>query len=111
MSYVFILLLGVMLAVPPARAQSGLHGDGHAGHHEEYSHWTQPGSGVSCCNDADCRPTVARPGADGWEAWDGHEWLPIPPRTVLPFHAKDGHSHLCEIDGEVYCFTPAEPRG
>lgn len=110
MRVVALALVLLAASCMPTIAQSGLHGDGHAEHHDEYSTWKQP-SGASCCSDADCRPTRARPGPDGWEAWDGNEWVPIPPEKVLPFHARDGRSHLCANAGSVYCFTPAEPKG
>jgi hypothetical protein len=93
-----------------AMAQSGAHG-GHAEHHDEYKTWRNVETGVSCCSARDCRSTTARPGVDGWEAWDGHGWLAIPEGALLPFHARDGRSHLCEINGQVFCFTPAETRG
>jgi hypothetical protein len=85
--------------------------DGHAEHHDEYQHWKQPGSGLSCCNDQDCRPTRAYLAEEGWRAWDGNRWLLVPPAAVLKLRAKDGRTHLCaNPDGHVYCFAPADPR-
>ena len=82
--------------------------------HGPYSDWTAPDNpALSCCNDSDCRPTRAYMGDDGlWRAWDGINWLTIPPGRVLPTdYAGDGRNHLCEKMGAVYCFSPGQPRG
>jgi hypothetical protein len=70
----------------PARAQSGMHGDGHAEMHETYKGWHPPGNpNTSCCSNADCRPTRAYVGDDGlWRAWNGLRWLTVPQSRVLP---------------------------
>lgn len=96
-----------------SRGQTGQHGDGHTAGHDAYKEWKQPGTGASCCNDADCRPTRAYMGDDGlWRAWDGHRWLTVPADKVLPTdHAKDGRSHFCEMNGVVFCFSPGQVRG
>lgn len=98
---------------PPAVAQSGEHGDGHAEMHDVYKNWHPPKNPyVSCCNNADCRPTRAFLADDGhWRAWNGSTWLVIPSERVLPTdYAGDGRSHLCEQEGYVYCFTPGQIR-
>lgn len=105
--------LSALCMVDVARAQSGQHGDGHAEMHGVYKEWRQPSNpAVSCCNDADCRPTRAYVGEDGlWRAWNGLKWLTIPAAKVLPTDlAGDGRNHLCELDEYVYCFSPAGPR-
>ena len=82
--------------------------------HDPYSGWRAPDNpGMSCCDNNDCRPTRAYMGDDGlWRAWDGINWLTVPPGRVLPTDfAKDGRNHLCEKLGAVYCFTPGQPRG
>lgn len=109
--FVFVILLGCVVSA--AKGQSGNHGDGHAQMHDQYQHWRMPDHpSVSCCNNADCRPTRSYMGEDGlWRAWNGHEWLTVPPSKVLPVdHAKDGRSHLCESAGSVFCFSPSEPK-
>lgn len=81
--------------------------------HEPYSGWTVPGNPKSsCCNDADCRPPRAYVDDEGrWRAWNGIMWLVVPLERVLPTdYAHDGRSHLCEKDGQIYCFTPAPPK-
>ena len=95
-----------------ATAQSGAHGDGHAENHDAYKGWQQPGSGMSCCSNADCRPTRAYPTEDGWRAWNGQTWLLVPRERVLPTDlAGDGRSHICEARNQIFCFTPGQVRG
>lgn len=106
---------GIVISVCPmsltALAQAGAHGVQHAEHHDEYKDWKQPGTGVSCCNDQDCRPTRAYLTEDGWRAWDGTRWLPVPWSAVLDVRAKDGRSHLCSTPGgHVFCLVPADPK-
>ena len=82
--------------------------------HDIYHQWRKPDNpGVSCCNDNDCRPTRAYMGDDGlWRAWDGSKWLTVPPSVVLPTdYGQDGRSHLCEMNGYIFCFTPGQVRG
>lgn len=103
----FILCL--VCRMPQTAAQA--HGGGHAEHHDEYRHWKQPGNGMSCCNDQDCRPTRAYLTEEGWRAWDGTRWLLVPPSAVLSVRAKDGRTHLCATPaGHVYCLVPADPK-
>lgn len=79
--------------------------------HEPYSGWKSPTTGASCCDHRDCRPTRARMDEQGrWEAWDGGRWIKIPPANVLRMKSPDGRSHLCELNGAVFCFVPGEVR-
>jgi hypothetical protein len=43
----------------------------------------QPGTGMSCCSIADCRPTDYRTSGNHFEAWVDYRWIPIPPERVL----------------------------
>lgn len=119
-----MVALTLILCRGGAVAQSGVHGDGHAANHDQYRNWSTH-SGASCCKarveredgqiTGDCRPTHARYMTDHWEAWNGDMWLYIPaeamaPYAQIPAHTEDGRSHLCEVNGYVYCFVPAEPR-
>lgn len=110
-----ILAILVLLQVSTsALAQSGQLGDGHAQMHDTYKNWHPPlNPASSCCSNADCRPTRAYVDDDRhWHAWNGSRWLIVPPERVLPTdYAGDGRSHLCEKEGQIYCFTPAEIRG
>jgi hypothetical protein len=108
---VLFVLFAVLLALVPAFAQSGRHGEGHAQHHDEYQHWKRPGTNASCCSNADCRPTrTYRDDNDQWRAWDGRRWIVVPDSKVLNFRAKDGAGHLCEANGVIYCLVPGEPK-
>lgn len=91
----------------------GSHGVGHAEHHDIYKLWHPPRNpNTSCCSNADCRPTRAFVDPDGqWHAWNGNAWLSVPRDRVLPTdYARDGRTHLCEKEGFIYCFTPADPK-
>lgn len=80
--------------------------------HDGYDNWLQPRSKLSCCNNNDCRPTRAYKDEAGyWHAWNGTKWLIVPPYALLESDLKkDGRSHLCESNGVVFCFSPAEPK-
>jgi hypothetical protein len=105
------IILCSVCPISQTAAQTGNHGNGHAQHHDEYREWKQPGSGLSCCNDQDCRPTRAYLSEDGWRAWDGTRWLPVPWSAVLDVRARDGRTHLCATPGgHVYCLVPADPK-
>jgi hypothetical protein len=43
----------------------------------------QPGTSISCCSLADCRPTEYRIKADHYEALVGSKWLAVPPDKIL----------------------------
>lgn len=106
------ILMGIAVC-PESKAQSGIHGDGHDEQHHIYQHWRTPGNpAVSCCHDEDCRPTRAKRDESGnWLAWNGHKWLLVPQRALLPADAAgDGRSHICERQDYIYCFTPSEPK-
>lgn len=60
----------------------------------------QPGSGVSCCSVADCRPVDYKQTAKGYEVLIGDKCLVVPPDKVL--QGKDN-----PIGRGVVCYTPA----
>jgi hypothetical protein len=43
----------------------------------------QPGSGMSCCSIADCRPVDYRTVDNHYEAYIEGEWRPVPPDKVI----------------------------
>jgi hypothetical protein len=99
-----LLAIAAVLCLASAKAKA----------HDPYTGWRVPNNpAVSCCNNADCRPTRAYVDEEGrWRAWNGAMWLIVPADRVLPTDfAGDGRSHLCEKDGFTYCFSPASPRG
>lgn len=94
-----VLAVVLVLGLPRARA------------HDPYTRWMVPGTFVSCCNQQDCRPTRARmTDRETWQAWDGSRWLDVPADRVLRFPSPDGRSHLCEMNGTVYCFMPGDTK-
>ncbi|HUC10797.1 MAG TPA: hypothetical protein VL985_10285 [Stellaceae bacterium] len=48
-----------------------------------YRSLLQPGTAISCCSLADCRPTDYRIKADHYEALVGGKWLAVPPDKIL----------------------------
>lgn len=104
------LILSCLVTLVPVVA---LGQDEHAQMHETYKLWRVPNNpSASCCSNQDCRPTRARVNDNGlWEAWNGQRWIVVPrDLTLPPDYAHDGRSHICEKDGQVYCFTPGEPK-
>lgn len=95
----------------PAQAQTGNHGDGHSEQHQWYKGLQQPGTGISCCSDHDCRPTIGELREDGWYASVNGVMTPVPPSKVLHISPPDGRSHVCDAGYGIICFIPAEPRG
>src|SRR5271165_5613726 len=47
-----------------------------------YRSLLQPGTTVSCCSLADCRPTEYRIKSDHYEALVGGNWLAVPPDKI-----------------------------
>jgi hypothetical protein len=43
----------------------------------------QPGTNVSCCSIADCRPVDYRTTPSGYEVWIEDRWQAVPPEKVL----------------------------
>jgi hypothetical protein len=91
------------MAAPPAGA------DSQSPTARWYRGLRQPGTGMGCCDQSDCRPTHARRTNAGWEAQapDG-EWVPVPPALVLVDEAHPGGSAvLCWLPTRgVLCFVP-----
>jgi hypothetical protein len=126
----FLILLGALLVAGPGLAQDGHHGQGHAQHHDWYKELKQPGTGYSCCDDSDCRPTRAHQigenekcgvynGVPGqWCAQVDGVWHLVPLRVILQKLAPDGNSHICAGKGSalglptalIYCFIGGIPK-
>lgn len=106
-------LASLLIAAPCACfAQSGHHGAGHAENHKWYMELRQPNSGVSCCDDRDCRPTRAYVDEDGaWRAQLNGSWIKVPGDAVLQTPAPDGNSHICANEaGTILCFVGGVPK-
>lgn len=73
----------------------------------------QPGTGLSCCNIADCAYTQARFRQGHWQAKVGDLWRDIPDDKVLKDEVTpDGHAVVCNgslsfsPSPVIYCFIP-----
>ena len=89
-------------AAPPENADPALHG--------WFESLKQPGSGVSCCSIADCRPVEYRLVADGYEAYLDTRWVHVPDDKILHGRTNPtGRAQLCRspISGAILCFIPA----
>jgi hypothetical protein len=90
---------------------------------ESRSQWfkslTRPGTGISCCDIADCRRTDARWRRDGWWAVVLGKWRPIPPETIVTTpRSFDGEAYVCAGDEResdapgngvrIFCFVPPD---
>ena len=70
----------------------------------------QPGSGISCCSIADCRPVEYRLVSDGYEALLDKDWVRIPDQAILHGHSNPtARGILCRapVSGTILCFVPA----
>jgi len=99
-----VALLGVAAsdAAPPENADPALHG--------WFESLKQPGSGVSCCSIADCRPAEYRLVADGYEAYLDAKWVRVPDEKVLHGMSNPmARGIVCRspISGTILCFVPA----
>jgi hypothetical protein len=67
----------------------------------------QPGTGMSCCDIADCRRTKADWHNGQWWAVVEGTWTPIPPNKELSKLSLDGDAYVCSgIARTIYCFVP-----
>ena len=76
-----------------------------------YESLRQPGTEVSCCSLADCRPTEYRTSGTGYEAYIEGSWVAVPPDKVLRrVDNPTGRAVVCYLPGKgILCFvTPDE---
>ncbi|MBV8537652.1 MAG: hypothetical protein JO128_18795 [Alphaproteobacteria bacterium] len=67
----------------------------------------QPGTGISCCSIADCRPVDTRITSGGYEIYVKDQWLTVPPEKVLQGKQNPtGKPVACVLNGQVLCFVP-----
>jgi hypothetical protein len=89
---------------------------GHARYHENfYMGLKQPGTGVSCCNNQDCRPAPHRVTPNGVEFFVGNRWFMPPADRLIETDVPGGtSSHWCgsgEHLKEPITFCAIVPRG
>ncbi len=98
-----LLAASVGLARPPTDADPSLA--------PWYQSLHQPGTEISCCSLADCRPTDYRSGPNGYEAYIEGSWVAVPPDKVLRrVDNPTGRAVVCYLPGKgILCFvTPDE---
>ncbi len=67
---------------------------------------TQPKTGLSCCDIADCHRTEADWHGGQWWAVVDEKWTPIPPEKELDKQSIDGEAYVCSGPQRfVYCFV------
>ena len=101
-AFIALLAFGALQAAPAENSDPSMHG--------WFESLKQPGSGVSCCSIADCRPVDYKLDADGYEALVEARWVRVPDDKIL--HGKrnpTGRGVLCRspISGTILCFVPA----
>ena len=90
-----VLPLLVMLSGAPAHS------------HSVYSHW-ETASGMSCCNQNDCRTVDEidiRFAEHGLQVRVEGEWVTVKPESIRPYLAPDLNSHVCHIGKNILCFV------
>lgn len=94
-----LLLAGSALAAPPQNADPALA--------PWYRSLLQPGTEMSCCSLADCRPTEYRIKSDHYEALIGGSWLAVPPDKILQrTDNPTGHAIVCWTPQRgIMCFV------
>jgi hypothetical protein len=85
------LLAGVAEANPPPDADMSLA--------PWFQSLKQPGTGMSCCSMADCRPADFRIQGGQYQAMIGGAWRPVPPEVVL--RREDNPTGRA-----IVCYTP-----
>lgn len=81
--------------VADAPQPHGVYGLGHDQLHYWYQTLRQPGTGMSCCNNQDCRPTTYRvQGGEVQVELDG-EWTTVPQNKILNVQPPDLNAHVC----------------
>lgn len=96
-----LLLAASAAAAPPQNADPALA--------PWYRSLLQPGTTVSCCSLADCRPTEYRIKPDHYEALVGGNWVTVPPDKILQrTDNPTGHAIVCWTPQRgIMCFVRA----
>ena len=96
---VAVLVGSAALARPPENADPALA--------PWFKSLAQPGTGVSCCSIADCRPVDARITPTGYEIFVHDRWLRVPPEKILRGKKNPiGKPVACVLNDQVLCFVP-----
>ena len=98
---VFLTLASAAIAAPPENADPSLG--------PWFQSLRQPGTGMSCCSEADCRMVEAGSDEKGWYVMvENKRRLYVPPEVVLVHDNPTGSAVLCASSGftVIYCFVP-----
>jgi hypothetical protein len=108
-AFVLAAVLAAMpaFAAPPEHPDPALRG--------WFESLRSPRTGAPCCSVADCRPTLARRGSDGWEVMIDERfrastifWIPVPADKVLAIENPTGQAIACYLpEAGLMCFVPA----
>ena len=81
--------------------------------HQENHGWYDKLKGGACCHGGDCRETLARYTASGWEALVDGLWHKIPDSQILPDKTRDGKAHVCagKTTKTIFCFIEPMVEG
>jgi hypothetical protein len=94
-----LVVASVALGAPPENADPALA--------PWFRSLAQPGTGISCCSIADCRPVDARTTSSGYEIFVKDQWLAVPPEKVLQGKQNPtGKPVACVLNNQVLCFVP-----
>ncbi len=101
----FYLGLAVIVMLTVVSGQSDA-AEGHDRLHAWYRSLRHPFTGIDCCNEKDCRPTITRRLANGsLEALVDGTFVKVPKEAILPQCSIDGRAHVCATsEKEVLCF-------
>jgi hypothetical protein len=77
----FVLSVGLLLIATPLHAAPPPDADPAMA--PWFNSLRQPGSGISCCSIADCRPVDYRTVDNHYEAFIEGEWRAVPPEKVI----------------------------
>jgi hypothetical protein len=97
----FLVLAASAAAAPPQNADPALA--------PWFRSLLQPGTAMSCCALADCRPAEYRVNADHYEVLVGGNWMSVPPDKILQrTDNPTGHAIVCWTPQRgIMCFVRA----
>lgn len=114
MAHAFTAALSFACVLVPFLALAEDHA-GHALHHEGfYMGLKQPGTGMSCCNNRDCRPAEHRVTPKGVEFLVAGRWIMPPQSQLIEIETPDAKGHWCgnrENTATPVTYCAIVPRG
>jgi len=102
----YILPLTVALSAAPVFAAPPPWSDPNSAMARWFESLTIPGTDISCCSAADCRPHEYRIAADYYQIKIDDKWIDVPPQRVLRRENPTGEAIACIYHGAILCFDP-----